>query len=298
MKKLEINRFGEMETFVRIVELGGFSAAAKYYRKSPSAISKLITRLESRLNTRLLNRSTRGLQITEEGKVFYEHSLRALSGLEEAERSVSQIATGHLRITANLAIGRVFLLPIIPEFIKKHPNINLDLTLVDKVIDLMGENMDIAIRSGTMKNSTLTARKLGETRMVIVGAPSYIKHHGLPKIPSDLTQHNLLKFNFSRAQNEWPFLKGREKTTIKPKGNIEVSDGETMRQLALDGIGLARLASFQVKNDIDEGRLVPILENYNPKDTDPLYVVFLGQGGLIPTRIRAFIDFLVARIKL
>jgi DNA-binding transcriptional LysR family regulator len=153
MKKLEINRFLEMETFVRVVELGGFSATAKFYRKSPSAISKLITRLESRLNTRLFNRSTRGLQITEEGRVFYEHSLRALSGFEEAERSVgqSQVSSGHLRVTANVAIGRVFLLPIIPEFIKKYPNINLDLTLVDKVIDLMGENMDVAIRSGPMK---------------------------------------------------------------------------------------------------------------------------------------------------
>lgn len=300
MTKLEINRFGEMETFAKVVELGGFSAAARYYRKSPSAISKLITRLEVRLNTRLFKRSTRSLQITEEGNIFYERSIRVLSDLEEAEQSVltDQTPAGHLRLTTNIPIGRFFLLPIIPEFIKSHPKISFDITLTDKVIDLMGENIDIAIRSGPMKNSGLMARKLGETSMIIVGSPSYIKSNGAPKIPSDLAEHNLMRLNFSRMQEEWPFLEGGNKITINPSGNIEVSDGESMRQLVLSGIGLARLASFQVKNDINAGRLVPLLENYNPGDTESLYAVFHNQGGFLPVRIRAFIDFLVARIKL
>lgn len=299
MKNIDINRFGEMETFVRVVELGGFSATAKYYRKSPSAISKLITRLETRLNTQLFKRSTRGLQITEEGNLFYEHSIRVLSGLDEAEQSVltNQKPAGHLRITANLAIGHFFILPLIPEFIKAYPKINLDINLTDKVIDLLAENTDVALRTGPMKNSLLKARKLGETRMVIVASPDYLKANGKPKTPHDLTRYNLLRFNFSRMQKEWPFLQEGKKISIKPRGNIEISDGESMLQLVLNSTGLARLASFQVQNHIKAGRLVTVLENCNSGETEPLYAVFLDQGRFLPARIRVFIDFLVTRIR-
>ncbi len=299
MKNIDINRFGEMETFVKIVELGGFSATAKYYQKSPSAISKLITRLETRLNTRLFKRSTRGLQITEEGNLFYEHSIRVLSDLDEAEHSVltNQTPAGHLRITANLAIGHLFILPLIPEFIKVYPKISLDINLTDKVIDLLTENTDVALRTGPLKNSLLKARKLGETRMIIVASPEYLKVYGKPKTPHDLTRHNLLRFNFSRMQKEWPFLQTGKKISIKPRGNIEISDGESMLQLALNGAGLARVANFQVQNHIKAGRLVTVLENYNSGETEPLNAVFLDQGKFLPARIRVFIDFLVARIR-
>lgn len=299
MKNIDINRFGEMETFVRVVELGGFSATAKYYRKSPSAISKLITRLEARLNTRLFKRSTRGLQITEEGNLFYEHSIRVLSDLDEAEQSVltNQMPAGNLRITANLAVGHCFILPLIPEFIKAYPKIGLDINLTDKMIDLLAENTDVALRSGLMKNSLLKARKLGETRMIIVASPEYLKVNGKPKSPQDLTRHNLLRFNFSRMQKEWPFLQEGKKISIKPRGNIEISDGDSMLQLVLNGTGLARLANFQVQNHIKAGRLVTVLENYNSKETEPLYAVFLDQGRFLPARTRVFIDFLVTRMR-
>lgn len=299
MKNIDINRFGEMETFVKIVELGGFSATAKYYRKSPSAISKLITRLETRLNTQLFKRSTRGLQITAEGNLFYEHSIRVLSDLDEAEHSVltNHAPAGHLKITANLAVGHFFILPLIPEFIKIYPKISLDINLTDKVIDLLTENTDVALRTGLMKNSLLKARKLGETRMVIVASPAYLKANGKPKTPHDLTRHNLLRFNFSRMQKEWLFLHAGKIISIKPQGNIEISDGESMLQLALNGAGLARLANFQVQNHIREGRLITVLENYNSGETEPLNAVFLDQGKFLPARIRVFIDFLVARLQ-
>lgn len=300
MTKLDINRFAEMETFVRVVEFGGLSATAKYYRKSPSAISKLITRLEDRLNTRLFKRSTRALQITEEGTIFYEHSVRVLSNLAEAEQSIltNQTPAGHLRVTTNMAIGRFFLLPLVAEFIKAYPKITLDINLIDKVIDLMAENTDIAIRVGPMKNSALKMRKLGETRLSIVASPKYLKKHGVPKTPHDLAQHNLLRFNFSRIQKGWSFLQGGKKVTVKPKGNIEISDGESMLRLALNGVGLARLANFQIKDDIQAGRLVTVLDNYNSGDTEPVYAVFLGQGNILPARVRVFIDFLAAHIKI
>lgn len=298
MAKLDINRFAEMETFVRVVELGGFSAAAKYFHKSPSAISKLITRLEARLNIILLKRSTRGLQITEEGNVFYEHSVRVIANLDEAEQSVlaQQVPRGHLRVTANMAVGHFLLLPIIGEFLQLYPEITFDINLTDKVIDLLAENTDIAIRIGPLKSSTLKARKLGETEMLLVAAPKYLKKHGTPKTPADLKSHNLLRFNFSRAQKEWPFLQRGRRITLKPHGDIEVSDGQSMRYLALNGSGIARLASFQVKEDIRAGRLITILDKYNSGDTETLYAVYLGQGDFLPIRIRTFLDFLVERI--
>lgn len=299
MAKSETNRFGEMEAFVRVVELGGFSAAARHYRKSPSAISKLIARLEARLKIRLFNRSTRQLQLTAEGNTFYEHSMRLLADLNEAELSIldKHTPTGHLRVTTNIPVGRHFLLPIIPQFLAENSGINVDITLTDKVIDLMEEYTDVAIRSGTMKDSTLIARKLGEARMTIVAAPNYIKRYGLPKTAKDLAKHNLIRLNFARTQEAWPLLNKKNKITIKPQGNILVSDGEAMRQLAISGVGLTRIATFQVKEDIAAGRLVTVLENLNPGDVEPLYAVFLGQGGYLPARIRVFLDFLVAKIQ-
>lgn len=300
MAKLDINRFAEMETFVKVVELGGFSATAKYYRKSPSAISKLITRLEARLNSRLLKRSTRGLQITEEGNIFYEQSIRVLSSLDEAEQSVltRQIPKGHLRVTANIAFGQFLLLPLVAEFLQAYPEITLDINLTDKVMDLLSENTDVAIRTGPLKNSTLRARKLGETQMLLVAAPQYLKKKGIPKTPRDLKSHNLLRFNFSRLQKEWLFLQQGKKITIKPQGNIEISDGQSMRYLALSGVGIARLAAYQVKDDVKAGRLVRVLDNYNSGDNESIYVVFLGQGSFIPARIRAFLDFMVDHINI
>lgn len=202
-----------------------------------------------------------------------------------------------LRPDPSILIGHFFILPLIPEFIKAYPKISLDINLTDKVIDLLAENTDVALRTGPMKNSLLKARKLGETRMVIVASPDYLKANGKPKTPHDLTRYNLLRFNFSRMQKEWPFLQEGKKINIKPRGNIEISDGESMLQLVLNGTGLARLASFQVQNHIKAGRLVTVLENYNSGETEPLYAVFLDQGRFLPARIRVLIDFLVTRIR-
>lgn len=300
MKNQEVNRFGEMETFIKVVELGGFSAAARQTRRSPSAVSKLIARLEARLNARLIQRSTRGFQMTEEGQSFYQQCVRILSELAEAEQAVSaaQIPSGRLKITANVAVGYFFLLPLVPEFLKLYPKISLDITLTDKVIDLMGEGMDVAIRAGPLKSSSLRSRKLGEVQLLIVGSPAYFKTYGRPKVPSDLLSHNLLGFNFPRTEEKWSFIKAGKKIGIKLNGNIEVSDAEAMRRLAIDGVGLAKLADFHAHNDIVLGKLIPILKKYYLEEKEHLYAVFLGQTGVVPVRIRTFIDFLVEKMSL
>jgi DNA-binding transcriptional LysR family regulator len=299
MARLDVNRSGEMEVFVRVVELGGFSAAARAFRMTPSAISKLVGRLESRLGVRLVNRSTRQIRLTPEGCVFYERSVRVLADLEEAERgaATSGPPRGRLRINTNVPFGEHFLLPLVPEFLNRHPDITVDIVLTDEVIDVLEQRADVAVRAGPLKSSRLLARKLGETRMVIVGAPSYLKRRGTPIQPADLEQHNRLGFNYARAMERWPLLDQGKAINVAATGNAQVSDGEALRRLALAGLGLARLASFQVKADITAGRLQAVLEDFNPGDTEEVHAVFLGQGGYLPSRVRALLDFLVEKIR-
>jgi DNA-binding transcriptional LysR family regulator len=301
MARLEVNRSGEMEVFVRAVDLGGLSAAARAFGMTPSAVSKLLARLEARLGVRLINRSTRRLQLTPEGSEFYEHALRALAEIDTAEQAAASGAAprGRLRVNCNVPFGIHHLLPLMPRFLAAHPGVTLDVTLTDTVVDLMAERADIAIRTGPLRASQLVLRKLGESRLKIVASPAYLKRHGAPRTPDELVRHNRLAFGFARQDAGWPLRDRTGKvTTMAPSGNALVSDGEAMRQLTLAGLGLARLAEFHVGKDIAAGRLVPVLEAFNPGDVEPISAVFLGPGGRLPARVRAFLDFLVAELRL
>lgn len=300
MARLEVNRSGELEVLTRVIELGGFSAAARACGMTPSAVSKLISRMEQRLGTRLLNRSTRHLQLTPEGCAFYERGVRILADLDEAERCVSERSAprGRLRVNANVPFGHHFLLPLVPEFLERHPGMTLDIVLTDEVIDILEQRTDVAVRAGPLKNSNLMARKLGQTRMVIVGAPGYLARHGTPLTLQDLTQHNRLGANYVRAQPGWPLRQGGEDVVVPVTGNAQASDGEVLRRLALAGVGLARLAAFQVREDVAAGRLRPVLEDFNPGDSEEVHAIYVGQGGYLPLRVRAFLDFLVERVDI
>ena len=300
MSRLEVNRSGEMEIFAKVVELGGFSGAARAFRMTPSAVSKLVARLEARLGARLFNRSTRKLQLTPEGCAFYERGVRILADLGEAERGVAAggQARGRLRVNANVPYGRHILIPVLPEFLERHKEITLDITLTDMVIDLLEERTDVAIRAGPLRSSGLIARKLGETHMMIVGSPSYLDRHGTPRTVAELEAHNRLGFCYERMVEGWPLVEDRRSLNLPPTGNSRISDGEALRALAVAGVGLARLGTFQVRDDIAAGRLRPVMEHANPGDTDAMHAVFLGQGGYLPARVRAFLDFLVERARL
>jgi DNA-binding transcriptional LysR family regulator len=300
MARSDVNRSGEMEVFARVFELGGFSAAARELRMTPSAISKLVGRLETRLGARLVNRSTKGLQFTPEGRLFYDRSIRLLADLDEVEQSVAKakVPSGKIRVSANIPVGRSLLLPIVPAFLDAYPKVSLEISLTDQVIDLIEQRTDVALRSGPLKSSQLIARKLGAVRMVIVGSPGYFARHGVPKTPDELAQHNCLDFSYARAVKSWPLSEKGVQRTIPPSGNVQVSDGDALRTLAISGVGLVRLASFIIRDDIAANRLVPVLEEFNPGDIDELHAVYLGQGGLLPLRIRVFLDFLAERIKL
>lgn len=300
MARLEVNRSGEMEVFVRVIELGGFSAAARACGMTPSAVSKLVARLEQRLGARLVNRSTRQLQLTPEGCAFYERGVRILADLNEAERCANADATprGRLRINANIPFGHHFLLPLAPEFLARHPDVTLDIVLSDEVIDILEQRTDIAVRAGPLKSSNLMARKLGATRMVIVGAPGYLARHGMPITPDELRAHNRLGANYVRAQAGWPLRHDGQDSVMPVSGNAQASDGEALHRLALAGLGLARLAVFQVSDDLAAGRLLAVLEHCNPGDLEEVHAVYVGQGGYLPLRMRALLDFLAERVDI
>jgi DNA-binding transcriptional LysR family regulator len=301
MSRQDINRSGEMEVFTRVVDLGGFSAAARAFRMTPSAVSKLVARLEARLGVRLINRSTRKLQLTPEGTAYYDRAVRILDEINTAEREAAIGATprGRVRVNTSVPFGLQKLLPLLPGFLAQYPGVHVDVALTDTVVDLMEERADIAIRVGPLRESRLLARKLGESRMAVVAAPSYLKQHGTPRTPADLAKHNLLGFCFSKQVDSWPF---RDKTgssiSVQPVGNALVSDGEAMQRLAVAGAGLARLARFHIDPDIDAGRLVPVLENFNPGELEQVHAVFVGHGGQLPARVRAFLDYLVENVRL
>ena len=300
MSRQEINRSGEMEVFVRAAELGGFTAAANACRMTPSAVSKLITRLEKRLGARLIHRSTRRLQLTPEGCAFFERSVAILADIAEAERhaSAGERVAGHIRVNTSGSFGNHVLAPLVPGFMALHPNVSLEIFHTDRIVDLMEERADVAIRAGPLKSSSLTARKLGATRNIIVASPDYLRRHGVPRTCAELAEHCRIGFAYSRAIEGWPLLVDGEIATIPAARSLQVGDGEAMRHLALAGGGLARLAAFTVKSDIAAGRLQPVLEEFNPGDIEEFHAVYIGQGGPLPARVRALLDFLRENVRL
>jgi DNA-binding transcriptional LysR family regulator len=300
MARAEINRSGEMEVFVCVVERGGFSAAARARRMTPSAVSKLVARLEARLGTRLVNRSTRAFQLTPEGRAFYDRATRVLADIEEAERSAGagEHPVGRIRLNTSASYATHVLAPILPDFLALYPGITVDLVQTDMVVDLLAERTDVAVRAGQLKSSSLVARKLGDSAMMVVASPAYLARFGEPQTIEDLDSHNCLRFGYVRNVDGWPMKRESEIVVVPPAGRVQASDGEGLRRLALCGVGLARLAAFTVREDIAAGRLVPVLEHLNPGDREAFHAIHIGRGGPLPTRVRALLDFLADRGRL
>jgi DNA-binding transcriptional LysR family regulator len=296
MPRILMERSGEMEVFARVVQDGGFSAAARNLDITPSAVSKLIARLETRLGTRLLVRTTRALTLTEEGEAYHHAALRILQELNDADQEAAGGAVrGRLRINTTIPFGTMFVAPAMPDFIARNPDLIVDLSFTDGIVDLIAEKTDVAIRMGNLPDSGLIARKLGQSRRVVCAAPSYLDRREPPGTPADLEQHDCLTFNFRRARPSWPFrLEGRD--VAQPvNGSIVVNNGETMKQMVLAGAGIARVGLFHVAEEIAAGRLVPLLEQLNPGDLELVHAVYVG-GGPLPHRVRAFIEHMVTTL--
>jgi DNA-binding transcriptional LysR family regulator len=287
-----------MAVFVRVVQAGSFSNASRTLDMTASAVSKLVTRLEERLGTVLLHRSTRELVLTPAGSEFYESALRILEDIEEAEQAVGNQASdpkGVLRVNTSMPFGSHQLLPLLPAFRARYPSIVLDISLTDHVVDLTRERVDVAIRVGRLPDAAFKARLLGESPYAVVASPDYLARHGVPATPDDLRHHTCLDFNFRRSVAHWPFRVDGQTASHPVRGAVLTNNGETMLGLTLLGLGISRLGRFHVQREIDAGRLVPLLEPFNPGDVEPLHAVFPAQRQM-PRRVRVFIDFLVERI--
>jgi DNA-binding transcriptional LysR family regulator len=298
MPRIDVNRSGEMEAFVQVVDKGGFSAAARQLCMTPSAVSKLVTRLEARLGTRLVNRSTRKLQLTPEGTTFYEQSTRVLADMDEAERGAAAGAMprGRVSINASMPTAHRLLLPLVPAFHERYPDISLDITLTDRIVDLLDERTDVAIRWGALASSQLVARHLGDTAQLIVGSPAYLARHGTPRTLQELEAHQRLAHTFKRNMHYWPVRVDGQIQQLPITGYARASDGEALRHLVLAGAGLARMSMFHIRRDLDAGRLVTVAEDLNPGEREPIHAVFVGRGGRLPARVRVLLDFLVEQV--
>lgn len=292
------DRAREMSLFMAVVDNGSFSAAGRILDLSPSAVARAIDRIEARLGVRLLLRSTRTLALTAEGQSYLQAARRILADLDDAEQQIADQGAprGRLRVSAAFAHGRLCIVPLLGKFAASYPHILVDIALTDTLVDVAAGQADVAIRFGPLPDSTLTARKLGETRRVIVASPEYLARHGTPREPEDLHRHNCLNFNFRRAEPIWPFRRDGSDFSLSVKGNIEANNGETLGQLAALGIGIARVGAFGVVHEIASGQLIPILEEFNPGDVEQIHAVFVG-GVSTPARIRAFVDFLVENLR-
>lgn len=288
---------GEMAVFARAVRAGGFSAAARELKLTPSAVSKKVSRLEDRLGARLLDRTTRRIALTEVGEAFYARCQRILADIEEAERAVSQLdsaARGTLRVSASIAFGQRQIVPLVPEFLDRYPDLRVELTMTDHIVNLVEEGVDVAVRVSSLPDSALVVRKLALERRIICAAPDYLAKHGTPRTPADLVHHNCLTYS-TLAANEWKFAGANGAFSVAARGNFEANGGEAMREMALAGVGLVRLATFLIGPDIRAGRLAPLLTDYERAEDSAVYAVYPHRRHL-SSKVRAFVDFLVEKM--
>lgn len=288
-----MDQFKQISTFVDVIAKGSLSAAARAEGIAPAMIGRRLDALEERLGVKLLQRSTRKIALTDEGAAFLEDCQRILADLEDAESAVSERsakASGHLTISAPAGFGRWHVAPLIPSFLAQHRDVTLTLSLNDRVVDLIGEGIDVAIRIAALTDSRMVGIKLADNQRVIVASPGYIKRHGKPKSLDDLSHHNCLAISSDGSQRGWTFRQNGKNITVKVNGNMECNDGEVLHHWALAGKGLAWRSMWEVGAEIESGKLVSVLDEFAAPGND-IYAVF-AQRRHLPLRIRAFVDFL------
>lgn len=298
MPREKVDRAGEMEAFAMVAREGSLSGAARALGLTPSAVSRIVARIEARLGVRLLLRTTRRLRLTAEGEAYARAATRILADLDEVESGIADQASprGRVRVSASMAHGRLVIVPLLGDFVGRHPGITVEIDLSDQIADVLGGRADVAIRFGPLADSPLSARKLGETGRSVVASPAYLARAGVPRVPADLARHNCLDFSFRRIEPGWPFREDGRNHLMRVSGNMTANNGETLVQLALQGVGITRVGNFHVDDEIAAGRLVPLLEEYNPQDRESIHAVFVG-GATMPARIRVLVDFLAEHLR-
>lgn len=297
MSHRKTDRTAEMETFLSVARTLSFSATARELKLTPSAISRIITRLEKRLGVRLIVRNTRRLRLTSEGESYALAAQRILKDLDDTETMIANRGSpsGNVKVTTATAHSRLTIVPLMKEFLLRYPEITIEIDVSDQIQDVSSGHVDVAIRFGHLADNGLHARRLGETGRIVVASPEYLASAGVPKIPADLAHHNCLDFSFRRLEPGWPFRENGNDFMLAVNGNVIANNGETLVELALQGIGITRVGSFHVQQALTNGQLVPLLEEYNPQDREAIHAVFIG-GKNIPARIRVFVDYMVEKM--
>jgi DNA-binding transcriptional LysR family regulator len=288
-----MGQFRQISTFVDVVARGSLSAAARAEGIAPAMIGRRLDALEARLGVKLLQRTTRKLVLTNEGAAFLEDCQRILAELEEAETAVAERsakASGHLLVSAPAGFGRQHVAPLLPSFLAEHREVTVNLNLNDRLVDVVGEGVDVAIRIASLSDSTLVGMKLADNQRVLVASPAYLKRHGTPLTLADLAKHNCLPISSEGSQRGWTFRENGKTVTLKVAGNMVCNDGAVLHDWALAGKGLAWRSMWEVNAEIDAGKLTTVLDQFAAPGND-IYAVF-AQRRHLPLRIRAFVDFL------
>lgn len=293
-----MDRFQAMATFIRVVDTGSFSAAARQTNVGQPAVSKLIVQLEERLGVRLITRTTRGLSPTEAGERFYERARRALDEAEEAElaaRGAGRGLTGRLRISAATTFARLHVVPRLPEFLAEHPDLDLEVIMDDRVIDMVEEGIDLSLRMGSLPDSTATARKLGAGRRSLVATPAYLARAGVPQNPAEVAGHDAVVYTRYDARN-WTFRNAAgAEASVSVGGRLRVTAAEGLRAAVLADIGLAVASDWMFTRELASGAVVRVLQDWQLPPID-LWAVF-PTGRLASAKARMFADFVATALR-
>ena len=292
-----ISLSNEMGIFQRVIERGSFAGAAEDVGLSPSAVSKLITRLELRLGVRLINRTTRRLALTQEGEIYLERSRDILRAIEAAEAEIATTRVsprGQLRVHAFPTFAVDHLSPALPDFLARYPRITFDFLITNRSVDLLGDNIDIALRVGPLNDSTLIARRIVNLTQVVCASPKYIARHGRPVRPSDLARHACLPLSHFPGANKWPFRVDGARVEVEVKGPVVADSAHMLLRLAIEGIGIIRFGDNIVARAIQEGLLEPLLQDLQEPENLPLWAL-LPPGRQRTPKVRVFLDFLAER---
>lgn len=291
-----MNKLQQMQVFVAVVEAGSFIRAADALGASKAGVSRHVGELESRLGVRLLNRTTRRLSLTEEGRVFLERCRELLADVDEAEaeiRSRSGAASGLLRVNAPVTFGVRHLAPLWGEFMAAQPNVTLEVTLADRIVDLVDEGYDLAIRIATLPSSTLVSRRLSTTRMALCASPRYLREHGTPRHPAELTGHAVISYTYWSTRDEWHFDGPQGSVSVRTRPRLHTNSGDTCRAAALAHQGVILQPTFLVGEDLAAGTLVELMPEYRSIELG-VYAVYPTRKHLSP-KVRALIEFLAER---
>ncbi len=292
------DRFEAMSILVAVVEAGSFSGAARRLRMPLATVSRKVGELESRLKTRLLHRSTRQLSLTEGGQSYVAACRRILEEVGEAERAVSgeyAAPKGELVITAPMTFGRRFLLPLVADFLKTYPDIDVRLLLTDRMVNLLDEHVDLALRIVELPDSSMVAIRLGAVRHVVVASPEYLARHGTPLTPQDLAGHACITLEQMASRQMWTFKSSRGEVAVPIRSRLSVSTAESAIDAAVAGVGLTRVLSYQGAQALHEGKLQVVLETFEPAPW-PVNLLHTGQS-MLPLKVRAFLDVAGPQLK-